>query len=236
MERLCQWLNEDLSPDGVEVDKILIHAIIRAVLAHVYLAWIHPFGDGNGRTARLVEFFLLVSSGVPSPAAQLLSNHYNQTRTEYYRQLDYASKSGGDLIPFLKYAVQGFVDGLRSQLEFIKFQQWDITWENFVHEQFKVKTSAADTRRRHLVLDISTHDQLATAKEIRLVTGRTAEAYAGLTFRTLLRDLGLLVREGLLTHEQGKYRARKERILSFLPTQKPPAAENVKKSQDSQAT
>ncbi len=30
-------------------------AILRAVLAHLYIAWIHPFGDGNGRTARLAK-------------------------------------------------------------------------------------------------------------------------------------------------------------------------------------
>ncbi|NOY75701.1 MAG: hypothetical protein GXP32_07900 [Kiritimatiellaeota bacterium] len=32
-------------------------------LAHVYIAWIHPFGDGNGKTARLMEFYLLLRSG-----------------------------------------------------------------------------------------------------------------------------------------------------------------------------
>lgn len=57
-----------------------MYAIFKAVVAHLYLAWIHPVGDGNGRTARLVEFQILLSSGVPSPAAHLLSNHYNQTR------------------------------------------------------------------------------------------------------------------------------------------------------------
>ncbi|MBW2661693.1 MAG: Fic family protein, partial [Deltaproteobacteria bacterium] len=36
----------------------------------------HPFGDGNGRTARLLEFEALLSSGVPAPSSQLLSNHY----------------------------------------------------------------------------------------------------------------------------------------------------------------
>jgi Fic family protein len=89
-----------------------VYAILKAVVAHLYLAWIHPFGDGNGRTARLVEFQILLSSGVPSPAAHLLSNHYNQTRSEYYRQLDRASKSGGELAPFIEYGARGFVAGL----------------------------------------------------------------------------------------------------------------------------
>jgi Fic family protein len=97
LERLCQWL---ASPDFAPAGEFSIQtSILKAIVAHLYLAWIHPFGDGNGRTARLVEFQILICSGVPAPAAHLLSNHYNQTRTEYYRQLDHASRSGGDVLP-----------------------------------------------------------------------------------------------------------------------------------------
>ncbi len=55
-------------PDfAAKADHELIYAIIKAVLAHVYIAWIHPFGNGNGRTARLIEFHLLMSGGMPPP-------------------------------------------------------------------------------------------------------------------------------------------------------------------------
>ena len=40
-----------------------------------------------------MEFQILISSRVPSPAAQLLSNHYYETRQEYYRQLHVASQT-----------------------------------------------------------------------------------------------------------------------------------------------
>jgi hypothetical protein len=39
-----------------------------------------------------------------------MSHHYNETRSEYYRQLHLASRSKGDVIPFIRYAVQG-LDG-----------------------------------------------------------------------------------------------------------------------------
>ena len=97
--RMCQWLQANFeSPDNRQ-DMAHVYVIIRAVLAHLYFEWIHPFGDGNGRTGRLIEFHILVSSGVPFPAAHLLSNHYNQTRSEYYRQMHLASASGGDVVP-----------------------------------------------------------------------------------------------------------------------------------------
>jgi len=53
----------------------------------------------------LLEYYTLLTGGIPLPAAVLLTTHYNATRSEYYRQLDRASKSGGDLIPFIHYAV-----------------------------------------------------------------------------------------------------------------------------------
>jgi hypothetical protein len=100
---MFQWLNADLNPPLRE-DAPIPFAILKAIMAHLYLAWIHPFGDGNGRTARLLEFHILLEAGVPLPVAHLLSDHSNRTRAEYYRQLDRASKSGGDVLPFLSSA------------------------------------------------------------------------------------------------------------------------------------
>jgi len=194
-----------------------VYAIIKAVVAHLYLAWIHPFGDGNGRTARLIEFMILVTSGVPGPAAHLLSNHYNQTRSEYYRQLDRASQSGGDVLPFLNYAVSGFVDGLRAQLDRIRAQQWDVTWENYVHERFRSRTSPSDVRRRHLLLDLSEHEEPVPASKLRDLSPRVAAAYAKKTPKTLSRDLSALVEMGLLEVARNGCRAKKEIILGFLP-------------------
>lgn len=219
LERLCTWLNgpdfqtPEKSVEGMET----VYAILKAAVAHLYLAWIHPFGDGNGRTARLVEFNILVSAGVPLPAAHLLSNHYNQTRTEYYRQLDNASKSGGDILPFLRYAVRGLVDGLRSQLEFVWDQQWDVVWRNYVHEKFQNKNSPSNTRQRHLALDLSAKEGWVGQAEIAELTPRIAKAYAGKTSKTVQRDLNALEKLDLIAREGRKLRAQREVILSFLP-------------------
>ncbi len=215
LERLCQWLNsDDFKPvAGMET----VYAIIKAVVAHVYLAWIHPFGDGNGRTARLVEFQILLSAGVPTPAAHLLSNHYNQTRTEYYRQLDSASKTGGEIIPFLSYAAQGFVDGLREQLERIRNQQWDVTWENYVHDMFHSRISRSDIRQRNLVLDISHSQKPVPPPKIAELSPRLARDYAGKTYKTIQRDLNAMEKMNLIERTADGVRAKKETILAFLP-------------------
>lgn len=219
LDRLCEWLNgpDFQAPDGSPPGTDTVYAILRSVVAHLYLAWIHPFGDGNGRTARLLEFHILLSAGVPSPAAHLFSNHYNQTRAEYYRQLDHASKSGGDIVPFIAYAVRGFVDGLREQLETIWIQQWDVVWRNFVHERFQNRNSTTDTRQRHLALDLGDGGDWVEVGKIPELTPRLAKAYAGKTPKTVQRDLNALVEMGLLARDGRKVRARREIILAFLP-------------------
>jgi hypothetical protein len=201
-----------------------VYAIIRAIIAHIYLAWIHPFGDGNGRTARLVEFQILLAAGVPTPAAHLLSNHYNQTRTEYYRQLDRASKSGGEILPFLEYAVQGFVGGLREQLGFIREQQWDVTWENYIHDAFHDKSSPAESRQRRLALDLAGRGGPVAVGKIPDLTPRLARAYATKTSKTLQRDLVVLEELGLIERGPQGVRAKREIILAFLPWRKPTKA------------
>ena len=200
----------------------LVNAIIKAILAHLYVAWIHPFGNGNGRTARLIELHLLMSAGMPSPAAHLLSNHYNDTRAEYYRQLDQASKSGGDSLPFLRYAVRGLVDGLRAQLALVWEQQWDVTWVNYVHELFQNKSSGSDVRQRHLALDLGARDDWVNVSEIAELTPRLAKAYANKTPKTVQRDLNVLASMRLIEREPRRVRARRELIFAFLPLRKPP--------------
>jgi Fic family protein len=187
------------------------------VLAHLYLAWIHPFGDGNGRTARLVEFQILISSGVPAPAAHLLSNHYNQTRTEYYRQLDLASRSGGAVLPFINYAIRGLVDGLRAQLSVIRDQQWKVAWQNYVHDCFRNTSGPNHDRRKHLVLDLSDREEAVPFAKLSEVSTRLATAYAGRTRRTLARDVNALLKMKLLKKEVAGISACKEVILAFLP-------------------
>lgn len=217
LERLCEWLNgPDFEPQSD--DWKIPYALIKAAVAHLYIAWIHPFDDGNGRTARLIELQILLAAGVPMPAAHLLSNHYNLTRTEYYRQLDHASASGGEITPFLRYAIQGFVDGIRSQLERVWTQQYADRWEQFIYETFGGSvTSGAERRRLDLVLELSKQIDPVPRRKIPRLSPELAIAYAG-TQRMLSRDLNALEAIGLIENVgHGLWRARRKQILAFRP-------------------
>lgn len=214
VNRMTEWLDE--LQRGLIEELGQANAILRAVVGHLYLAWIHPFGDGNGRTARLIEFAILVSAGVPVPAAHLLSDHYNETRTMYYRELDKASKSGGDIVPFITYAVRGFVDGLRAQIEKVREQQLDVAWVNYVHEQLP-HHSDTDKRRRCLVFALTARREAVPIREVTTLTGELAQLYGSKTKRTLARDLNAL-RKCKLVVGGLRVKANTDLMHAFLAT------------------
>jgi Fic family protein len=219
VEQLCEWLNGSaFDPPGD--DFRVPYALIKAICAHLYLAWIHPFDDGNGRTARLVELQILLAAGVPMPATHLLSNHYNATRTQYYRELRRASESGGDVVPFLRYAVQGFVDGIRGQVERIWEQQYADRWEQYVYETMGRIVTEAERRRLRLALTLSREPEPVLRRNIASLDANLARAYAG-TERMLSRDLNALEGLGLIESlGRGAWRAKREQILAFRPARR----------------
>lgn len=214
LSRLCDWLQEIES--GQALGDKTATAILCAILSHLYLVWIHPFADGNGRTARLMEHQILAAAGVPSPATHLLSNHYNETRTDYYRCLRLSSRVENGVMEFLVYSLQGFVDGLASQTAHIQEQQLTIFWENYIHTQFH-GSSRADIRRRNLALELSRREDPVPRNEVRMLSPVIAADYARVTERTLSRDLADLEETGLVERTRTGIRARKEILLGFLP-------------------
>lgn len=214
LSRLCDWLREIESAQAL--GNRTATAIVCAVLAHLYLVWIHPFGDGNGRTARLMEHQIMAAAGVPSPATHLLSNHYNETRADYYRQLRLSSRVENGAMGFIIYSLQGFVDGLQGQMAHIQEQQLAVLWENYVNAQFR-GSSRADIRKRNLALELSRHAAPTPRNELRLLSAAVAAEYARVTERTLNRDVAELEATGLIARTRHGIRARKEIILGFLP-------------------
>jgi Fic family protein len=223
LERLCTWLSgPDFAPrPGEEVAT----AILKAVLGHLYLASVHPFGDGNGRTARLLEFQILVQAGMPMPCAHLLSNHYNATRADYYRQLDRAHRSGGDVVPFLAYAVRGLVDGLREQVEWVRNEQWAAAWRDLVYERFEDKRTPAEQRRLRLLLDLSNAREPVQRAKLAEISPRVAREYARKTAKALTRDLNILKNMNLVVDGAKGVAANRGVMLAYVPHRKPAAAQ-----------
>jgi len=223
LERLCQELNHWRNTVPAEWRKAT--AIILAIMAHLYLAWIHPFGDGNGRTARLIEYQLLVQAGAPTLTAHVLSDFYNRTRTEYYQQLARTRQSPYPIGGFLRYALNGFIDGLREQIGQIREQQMRVTWINYVHDRFHDRNTASAARQRSLVLDLPA-DEPTLVSQIPELSRRLAVAYATKTSKTISRDVNRLVELRLIARRGVGMRARimprVDIIRAFLPVRADP--------------
>ena len=222
LERLCNWIEGDGWPAHTDrYEDRISTAILRAIFVHLYIAWIHPFGDGNGRTARFAEFMILAREGVPSPCAHLLSSHYNHTRAVYYRELDRSSRtnpSHGDPLGFLLYALQGFVDGLREQARIIANIQLKQAWELYVYSEFKqLSSSSAVRRRREVTLTLGREDTDVRMQDIPDMSTSLARLYMEKTSKTLSRDLNWLVKKGFLKVGENGFRARVEVMRAFQP-------------------
>lgn len=225
VERLCDWINQLIAPLDPSIDPVyrFINSFHAAVLGHLYIAWIHPFGDGNGRTARALECAILANSGVvPWVASNLLSNHYNRTRTVYYRRLEAASKQG-DVAGFVLYAAEGFVDQLRQQIFEVQSMQRRVAWVNYIHEQFASETQGEATkRRRELALSLP-EGSYTPRSSIRELTPRLATLYALREDKTVSHDLNALSRLGLVERRSRVgVRPRTELMDSFVPSNNAP--------------
>lgn len=219
IERYCEWLREEFSFESGK--QTFSDIFIQAVVAHVYLEWIHPFSDGNGRTGRLLEFYILSRGGNPDITLHILSNYYNQTRPEYYRQLDKASKTG-DLTEFIQYALLGFRDGLKECLETIQASQLQTTWQKFVFEKFEgieMGQKEVFKRRRRLGLEIPIH-QGFRIDEIPDINIKLAKMYSNISRKTLERDVEELLKHKVLIKNEGKLFANVATLSQMLSRRK----------------
>ncbi len=220
LDRLARWLERDFqAPATRDRDDRMATRILRGIIAHLWLAWIHPFGDGNGRVARLAELFFLLRAGLPTPACHLPSNHYYRTREEYYRQLDRSSRARrgrGDPWGFVVYALDGLVDGLKEQTALVERGQRRLAWPGFVRERIGGRPNAVRERRTNVALVLGAAESPLSRVALQNHP-RLARSYARRTGKTLTRDLNWLVARGVARRTPHGFRARMERLQALRP-------------------
>ena len=201
---LFSWLDRDFPPAGEGGN--LGSAVIRALVTHVYLLWIRPFAEGNGRTARLAEACVLLDAGYPAVAASIPGAFYAASRPEYLRHLELAARDRS-LTSFISYAADGLRGGLHDLADSIRRAHFASAWRGFVLERLEGHPHRKRTvfrRRRDLMLALPL-DGTRDLEEIARLDPRTARLYSGLSERTLRRDLDFLVRTGLLSASRGRF-------------------------------
>jgi Fic family protein len=210
MARFVEWLNTG-PPAGWP-------SVIRAIVAHFYLISIHPFGDGNGRTARGLESFLLYQGGINARGFYSLANYYYQFRPEYVAMLDHVRfETNGDITPFVKFALKGLVAEQELVHEEILAQVTTMAFRDFARETLasegKLGTKPGE-RMFHFLLGLP--EQPVSVSQLRRGGHPLSVLYHGVTAKTLSRDLNYLLSRGLIKIEDGGIRANIEVMNEFM--------------------
>ena len=85
--------------------------LVKAAIIHFMLAWLHPWFDGNGRTARLLHLWYLLQRGYSASLYVPFSSYINDSRNEYYkafRTVEDNMRFFGrmDVTPFILYCIE----------------------------------------------------------------------------------------------------------------------------------
>ncbi|MEL7660825.1 Fic family protein [Acetobacterium wieringae] len=93
--------------------------LLKAIVIHFYLAYLHPYFDGNGRMARLMQLWYLVTCGYGATMFIPFSNHIEASKNKYYRAFSLVeanAKISGvlDMTPFFAYFIENVYAHLSS--------------------------------------------------------------------------------------------------------------------------
>ncbi len=182
--------------------------VVRAAMAHLHVVSVHPFRDGNGRVARIVQSLALARDGLLSPEFSSIEEHLSRNTPAYYAAL--RDTQGGsyqpdrDALGWVRFCIEAHISQAGRRLDQIHeaAQRWD--------------------RLEREVEEHGWPDRFAIALEQSLVGGADRSKYgeeADVSPATASADLRRLLDSGLI-EQQGRgrttrYRAS-ERLRSLL--------------------
>lgn len=167
MELFCGWLEQVTSPDY----HTEINPIILACAAHTWFVYLHPFVDGNGRTARILMNLVLMRYGYP------ISIITRDSKARYYDALEISHCS--DLTPFISLVVDTVDESLDEYEKAVREKRTDIEWarslmtqvedfrERKVQVQYEVWRSAMELLRGYIEQIVDTLNEYSRGVTIR---------------------------------------------------------------------
>ena len=110
--------------------------IIQALAVHYHFAAIHPFLDGNGRTARALEVLLLQKAGLSDICFIAMSNYYYDEKNLYLNSLNECQEQNHDITSFLKFALKGISIQTNRLLAEIQINIQKAIFRNVMYDLF----------------------------------------------------------------------------------------------------
>ena len=179
MKTLVEWLNSD---EAKELDPV-----IEAGIAHYEFVRIHPFIDGNGRTARALATLILYMRGFDAKQFFCLDDYYDSNRQAYYGALQSVDQETLDLTGWLEY----FVDGVNISIETVEERVIRLSSERLRKTK---RGQIALTERQMRIIEFINQNGKITNKDLREML-RVSDRAALKEIRKLL-DLKVIRTEG----------------------------------------
>lgn len=174
MVDLVSWIGAER-----ETNPVLVAGIAQFQLVHI-----HPFIDGNGRTARLLSTLCLYRTGYDFKRLFTISEYYDRDRSAYYQAIQSVRERDMDLTVWLEY----FADGLSTQMREV--------------QERGERTIRRDVlARKHRLSDRQTAALGYAFEHGGLTIQNLAALYPKVSRRTLQRELKAMVEKGLLAPE-----------------------------------
>lgn len=173
--------------------------LVQALALHYHFAAMHPFLDGNGRTARALEALMLQRTGLRDTLFIAMSNYYYEQKVGYLNALNATRAAAHDLTSFLKFALKGIESQCRRLFGEIRQQVAKALYRNTVTDLFgrlksprKRVVSARHVQLLNLLLD---EEELTLAA----LTERTRYLFnVRNPYKALVRDLNYLLSLGAI--------------------------------------
>ncbi len=160
VEEFLEWFNSE------EVNEI--DPVIEAGLAHYELVRIHPFVDGNGRTARVMASIVLFKRAFDIKRFFALDDYYDKDRRAYYAALKTVDQDSLDLTGWLEYFTEGVAVSLKAVEDKVIGLSQDI---KFLKERGQI----ALTDRQVKIVERIIERGSITNREVRQITGLSDE-------------------------------------------------------------
>lgn len=175
LKAMCDFAN---APGG---DGPFIHPVVRAALLHFWLAYDHPFVDGNGRTARALFYWSMLSRGYWLAEYISVSRILKKAPGQYARAFLHTETDGNDLTYFIVYQLGVIEQAIEDLKAYLRKKMAEIR-----HVQALLKRSA-DLNHRQLAL--LGHALKHPGRPYTVQSHRTSHRISTATARTDLLDL-----------------------------------------------
>lgn len=117
IKQLCEFFNKDHSE--------FTHPIIKGIIIHFMIGWIHPFVDGNGRTARALFYWYMLKKGYWLTEYLSISRIIQGSKRQYEKAYLYTENDENDLSYFITYNINVMHKAFDALNKYIKAKQRD---------------------------------------------------------------------------------------------------------------